>query len=415
MDRTATGDPAATFERLARATEPPRLAPDLAATLLTPALLIDLDRVRANAARALELCGGPGRWRPHVKTAKVPAVQVELARAGVRRFKCATTRELAVLLAALARDGVEDVDVLVAYPHAGPALGRIAALARAHPRAAVSLLVEDGASVGEVPAEVGIFLDVNGGMDRTGRPVADRAALLDAARAAGARLRGVHAYDGHRHEPDRGERERLVHAGLDPVVELCAALAAAGAPAGEVVTSGTPGFRAALSWPGWTALPEGWAHRVSPGTVVYHDLRSEELDPGGGFAPAALVLSRAVSRPRAGRVTLDAGSKALAAEAGEPCALVAGRPGLVPRTPSEEHLPVDVVAGEPPARGELLALVPRHVCPTVNLAEEAVLLEGGAPVAVAGVGARAHELGAPALPRLGELDALPPPSGGAAP
>jgi D-serine deaminase-like pyridoxal phosphate-dependent protein len=43
--------------------------------LQTPALLVRLDRVRANLRRMRELLAGRGgmeRWRPHTKTAKVP-------------------------------------------------------------------------------------------------------------------------------------------------------------------------------------------------------------------------------------------------------------------------------------------------------------------------------------------------------
>ena len=43
-----------------------------AARLLTPALLIDRERVQHNIATTLRLLGGDAnRWRPHVKTAKL--------------------------------------------------------------------------------------------------------------------------------------------------------------------------------------------------------------------------------------------------------------------------------------------------------------------------------------------------------
>jgi D-serine deaminase-like pyridoxal phosphate-dependent protein len=71
---------------------------------------------------------------------------------------------------------------------------------------------------------------------------------------------------------------------------------------------------------------------------------------------------------------------------------VIGRPEIVAERPSEEHLPLRVTAGTPPERGEVLMLVPRHVCPTVNLAEEAVLVEGGRVVSTVPVSARAHDV-----------------------
>ena len=59
--------------------------------------------------------------------------------------------------------------------------------------------------------------------------------------------------------------------------------------------------------------------------------------------------------------------------------------------PSEEHLPFAVRSGERPPRGSELYLVPRHVCPTVNLAEQALLVDGE-DIFVSRVRARAHDL-----------------------
>ena len=44
-----------------------------------------------------------------------------------------------------------------------------------------------------------------------------------------------------------------------------------------------------------------------------------------------------------------------------------------------------------PARGELLTLVPEHVCPTVNLARHALLLDSGNAASVVRVQAAGHE------------------------
>ena len=65
-----------------------------------------------------------------------------------------------------------------------------------------------------------------------------------------------------------------------------------------------------------------------------------------------------------------------------------GRPG----TPSEEHLPIHGTA-RLPALGDLLALVPRHVWPTVNLFDSAILLDAGRSPRVVPVTARGHEAG----------------------
>jgi D-serine deaminase-like pyridoxal phosphate-dependent protein len=105
------------------------------------------------------------------------------------------------------------------------------------------------------------------------------------------------------------------------------------------------------------------------------------------------VLARVISRPTEQRVTCDAGSKALDAAAGDPCCTVDGWPHLRAERPSEEHLPLTVLGGAPPGPGTLLRLIPRHVCPTVNLADDAVLIEGGQVAAIVPVAARGHDTG----------------------
>jgi D-serine deaminase-like pyridoxal phosphate-dependent protein len=369
-----------------------RLPAELRATLLTPALLIDLDAVRRNVARVLALLGGaPERWRPHLKTTKCPAVWAVLVEQGVRHFKVATTRELEVLLTWLEDRGVAG-DVLVAQGLGPPAARRCAQLARAHPRQQVSVMVEDLEQLPWVEEPLGLFVDLDPGMGRTGRALAERARTLELLRAAGLRLRGLHCYEGHLHGPFPG-RAAALEACFGELLALLADCAAGDIAVGEVVSSGTPALHHVARRAPLARAPGAPRHRLSAGTVVLHDLRSEQENPELGLEPAALVLARVVSAPRAGRCTVDAGSKALAAEAGEPIAAVLGRPELVAATCSEEHLPLDAPPGAPaPGLGELLELVPRHVCPTVNLHERALLLEerGLRWVEIA---ARAHDWG----------------------
>lgn len=374
--------------------DPARYAvpPDLEPRLLTPALAVHLDRVRANVRRIVTLLGGdPGRWRPHVKTTKLPVVWRVLLDEGVRHFKCATTRELAVLLDTLQADLPlgERGDVLVAYPHRGPALRRIAQLAADADRVRVSVLIEDADVLPDLAPGLGVYLDVNPGMDRTGLPAADADSVLRLAREAGPRLRGLHWYDGHLHAEDLALRGRQVGAGLERARQLVRLLRDEhGLLIEELISAGTPAFLSSLEAPS----PPGISHRLSPGTVVFHDLRSERENAALELEPAAVVLTRVVSHPGPDLATCDAGSKSVAAEAGRPVAEALGHPGLSARAPSEEHLPFDCAPGARPARGTVLALVPMHVCPTVNLAEAVLLFDEGRFVGTATVAARAHEL-----------------------
>lgn len=356
--------------------------------LQTPCLLVDLARVRHNlAAMASHLGGALDRWRPHVKTSKIPAVLDLVLAAGVRQFKCATTREAAVLLA----QAQEPVDLLVAMAHHGANLLRVAEIATAFPQHRLSLLTEDPAHAAEVVRRaptLGLFVDLDPGYARSGIPLADLPRVAATIRAAGAALRGVQCYEGHLRgdEASRRAGSREVY---DRLLATLAALPIADPAEFEVVTSGTPAFPFALAEPRLTR----YRHRVSPGTVVYWDTTSEGFGIGG-FAYAVTVLTTVVSAPRADRVTCDAGSKAIDAACGDPCALALGYEHLRARTPSEEHLPLERVgAGTMPRLGATLRLVPRHVCPTVNLASDAVLLDGDQVLEVVPVRARGHEVG----------------------
>jgi len=367
--------------------------------LLSPALVVYMDMVRSNVQRVIEAVGGdPDRWRPHIKTVKLAPVFLELARAGVRNFKCATTREAACLLETLDAAGVGggrgsggDVDLLLAHTLVGPNLAHIGRIAAAHPAARVSVLCEDPDAVAGIPQDLGVFVDVNPGMNRTGVPVDRPAQIAGVGEAAGDRFRGVHFYEGHLAGLDPDTRRRRAFACYDELMNVLADLDGRGNAVPEVITSGTPTFPCAIAYEPLSGLA-GTVHRVSPGTAVLGDTRAMQEIPEVGLVPAAVVFARVVSHPADGLVTCDAGSKSIAADAGDPCAEAIGHPELVALTPNEEHLPLRVNSGAAPPRGTELLLVPRHVCPTVNLAEKAVLMENGLLREIVEVIGRAHDL-----------------------
>jgi D-serine deaminase-like pyridoxal phosphate-dependent protein len=365
---------------------------DLRARLLSPSLVIFLDHVRANLRTVIaQLDGDPGRWRPHIKTLKIPEIFRELLQAGVRHFKCATTREARKLAELIAAEGTTGCEILLAHPIQGPGVQQLAVIADEHSSIRMAVLVECPLAARAMPQVLGQFVDLNLGMDRTGIPLAAHESILEVAAAAGERLVGLHAYDGHRYEPDMGQREELLKDSYSKLAGVVQAVRTAGYPVHEVITAGTPAFLPASRASALRDLPD-LVHRVSPGTVVFHDVRSSQQNPGLDLLPAAVLFTRVVSHPTPGRITCDAGSKSLAAEAGDPCAVVIGHPQLLALRPSEEHLPLAYETGEPLPRGTELLLVPRHVCPTVNLAEQALIIESGQAPRIVDVSARAHDL-----------------------
>ena len=322
--------------------------------MLTPALAIDLDAVEYNLDRMLELLGGPDRWRPHVKTSKFAAViELMLAR-DIRRLKCANTRELQLLCEL----GAEDV--LLAHHPIGANADRVDELAEAHPGTTISVLVDTEEAAERWAGRC--FVDLDTGMGRTGIPLADTGRIRAVARHA----RGLHAYDGHL----GADRTAEVTQELD-------AIAALAADDQEIVTGSTPTFPAHLAY---TTMPG--RHTLGPGTVVFNDARSG-LE-GGKIA--ATVLTRVVSR-RPGSITVDAGFKGLCDE--DPTTTQSlSHPGLRATARTEEHL---VLTGQDLPVGELVTLLPNHICPTVNLYSAAVLTRDGKPIGIDRRTARGHE------------------------
>ncbi len=356
--------------------------------LSTPSLLIYTEMIEANISAALQMMkGDTNRWRPHLKTAKLGYTIGRLVARGITTAKCATSLELIVAI----ESGMEDV--LVAFPLMGPNAARVREIAAAHPERRISTLVESVDQLDEWRASaVGVFVDLNPGMDRTGAAEDNFEGVrefIDQIQKAGLRFCGLHHYDGHIKNADPSAAAMACE-GYSRLVELIAYLKRWGIEVPEVITSGTPAMPHALNFAPFSAGE--FVHRVSPGTIVYNDRNSLKELPDYGFQPAALVLSTVVSRPRENRVTCDAGHKAVSADAGVPTCDVMGRPGLVGLKPSEEHLPIEVRSGETPARGELLYLLPAHVCPTVNNFDKAVLVRGGKVECVVPVSARGHEM-----------------------
>jgi D-serine deaminase-like pyridoxal phosphate-dependent protein len=357
--------------------------------VLTPALLVYPEIIGANIERTLDLVGGPDRWRVHVKTAKLGYAMRTLIERGVRNFKCATTLELLVAC----RSGA--ADVLLAYPVMGANARRAREIADQFPDVRISVLAENEEQAAQWrTSQVGVFLDINPGMNRTGIEQGHRDQVIRLVRALedrGLEFRGLHYYDGQYGGLEEPERTAAAHAGYDRLLELVRDIESRGVRLPEVVTAGTPTFPCSLAYQGFQG--GRFIHRVSPGTIVYCDATSlAQLPPEYGYAPAVLVLSRAVSRPHPGIVTCDAGHKAVSADAGVPTCIVVGHSKLLPRSPSEEHLPVALDgAGQGVEVGQALYLLPRHICPTVNNFDWALLVRDGQIESVEKVSARGRE------------------------
>jgi D-serine deaminase-like pyridoxal phosphate-dependent protein len=328
------------------------------AGIATPALLVYDERLRANIRRAIEIAGGPERLRPHVKTHKSARIVERMREAGIRRFKCATVAEAEML----GRVGVEDA--MLAYTLVGENARRFARLCRAYPGTRFSTVVdsEEGAAelslaLGAEGASAEVLLDVDVGMHRTGVAGGEVARALYRRLAAlpGIRPGGLHCYDGHNHERERAARDAIAAACHREATALRRALERDGFPVPVMVMGGTPSFPCYASYPDV---------ELSPGTCFLHDWSYGRDLPDLPFQPAALVLSRVVSRPAPGRVTLDCGHKGIApdqpGERGLPLNLPEARTILQ----NEEHWVLESPGAAGLRIGGELYILPTHICPT---------------------------------------------------
>ena len=220
---------------------------------------------------------------------------------------------------------------------------------------------------------VDAYLDVNCGMNRTGVAVGPAAFDLyrTLARALGLNPAGFHVYDGHNSQGPLGERVSVVRGFLGPVIELRQSLQKAGFPVPRLVLGGTPSFaiHAQCDVPGV---------ECSPGTLSLHDFNYSSRYPDLGITPAALLLTRVISRPTADLVTLDLGYKAVSPDspAGKRCVLL-DFPENEAVLQNEEHLVVRTAAAESYQPGDVVYAMPAHVCPTVALHRQALVVEKG--------------------------------------
>ena len=94
------------------------------------------------------------------------------------------------------------------------------------------------------------------------------------------------------------------------------------------------------------------------------------------FLPAVLVLTRVISKPGANLLCLDLGHKAMASEGPHPRVQLLGLPTRAVGH-SEEHLILETDRAAEYPVGSCFYGIPWHVCPTVALHQEAVVIRNG--------------------------------------
>jgi D-serine deaminase-like pyridoxal phosphate-dependent protein len=337
----------------------------------SPALLVYPDRVEENIRRMIALAGGVDRLRPHMKTSKLPEVVRMHLDQGITRYKVATIAEAEMAATAGAPD------VLLAYQPVGPNIDRLIQLIGTYPSTVFSALVDDegnALALSQAAVEAGVlvrlFIDLDIGMHRSGMEPGPAAAVLYRllTELPGIHAAGLHAYDGHIHDTDLAARRRRCDDGFALVRRFCEHLAAQELSVPAIVAGGTPTF------PFHAARPDV---ECSPGTTVFWDLNYSTNLPDLDFLPAVMLLTRVISKPGPNRICLDLGHKAVASENPHPRAAFMEAPDAQAIGHSEEHLPLETAHAGQLSVGSTVYAMPWHVCPTVALHNDAVVVRNG--------------------------------------
>ncbi len=336
----------------------------------SPALVTYPHRVKQNIDMLKYMIDDVFRLRPHVKTFKNKDVVQLMLDAGISKFKCATMAEAEMLAMCGARD------VLLAYQPVGPKLGRLMRLIISYPDTKFSCLVDDqdiaatiSASAIKNSIRVNIYIDLNVGMNRTGIAPGPKALMLYmfCNSLPGINQIGLHAYDGHIHDPDIEARTAECNAAYEPVSKLRQTIKDRGYPEPVIIAGGSPTFPIHAKRAGI---------ECSPGTFVYWDRGYQHSCPEQQFLAAALVVARVVSLPTATTICIDCGHKSVAAENElSKRVFFLNAPDLKMISQSQEHLVAEAGEGHGYKPGDVLYGMPWHICPTVALYERAVTIE----------------------------------------
>jgi D-serine deaminase-like pyridoxal phosphate-dependent protein len=339
----------------------------------TPAVVIDLDRVDANAERlAGALAARDVGLRPHVKTHKLVPLARRQLEAGAVGLTTGTLGEAEVMAAA----GL--TDLFVAYPLWAVG-GRAARLRTLHDAAGLAVGVDSiggaerlAAAVDGARRPLRVLVELDAGLGRTG--VVGSAAAVEvggAARALGLDVVGVFTHGGHAY---RGP-DSVAPAAEDEVsvlADAAAALRASGIDVRVLSAGSTPTQILAAAGP---------VTEIRAGTYILGDRQQVALEALAADEVAIAVAATVVSDAVPGQVVVDAGAKVLSKDAPP---ILPGFGGLVGFDGAVVERVYDyhgVVRPGPDGRlprlGEVVAIMPNHACPVVNLVDAVVVTRDG--------------------------------------
>ena len=325
----------------------------------SPSLILSEEILDKNIGEMIAMVAGDtARLMPHVKTNKCRQVIEKMVSKGITRFKASTLSEAEIAAEAGA------ASVLIAHQLVGPKIQRFFDLKKAFPATELATMVDNTDSAKAFSALSAsnaaltvLYIDINNGMDRSGiKPGKHLTELIDFIKAEdNLTLKGLHVYDGHHREEELMERKRQTNFDFEKVHPFYDQL-----PEGfELISGGTPTFSVHKERP----------NRIcSPGTCVFWDWGYGDRFKDQHFEAAVLLVTRIISKPTQGIVTIDLGHKAVAAENPiDKRVRFVNLEGYELISQSEEHGVLKVQNWDELDVGDVFFGIPYHICPTVNL------------------------------------------------
>ncbi|MGY3590053.1 D-serine deaminase-like pyridoxal phosphate-dependent protein [Bradyrhizobium sp. USDA 4341] len=351
------------------------LAAKIAKEYGTPCAVIDMDRVERNIARIQKACDEAGvANRPHIKTHKNPMLAQLQIKAGAKGITCQKLGEAEIM----ADSGIDDI--LISYNLLGDE--KMARLGALQGKANVTVAADNSVVIGDLPKAaaasgrpLSVVVECDTGRKRAGveAPAEAIALAREIAGSKGLSFAGFMLYPT---ETGWADAQKFYD-------EALAGVRAHGLDATIVSTGGTPNLV------NLGKLKGGTEHRF--GTYIYND----RMQVAAGVATwddcALHIYSTVVSRAGPERGILDAGSKTLTSDTGglEGHGLILEHPEAKIARFAEEHGFLDLSRSNTrPNVGDVVRIVPNHVCVVVNMMDEVVMVRGDEIIGALPVAAR---------------------------
>ncbi|MDI3563419.1 D-TA family PLP-dependent enzyme [Bradyrhizobium sp. Arg816] len=351
------------------------LAAKIAREYGTPCAAIDMDKVERNIARIQKACDDAGvANRPHIKTHKNPTIAKMQVAAGAKGITCQKIGEAEIM----ANAGIDDI--LISYNLLGEE--KMARLGALQAKANMTVAADNSTVVAGLPKAaaasgrpLSVVVECDTGRKRAGVETPGEAIALarEIAGSKGLEFAGFMLYPT---ETGWAEAQKFYD-------EALAGVRAHGLDAKIVSTGGTPNLV------NIGKLKGGTEHRF--GTYIYND----RMQVAAGVATwddcALHIYSTVVSRAAPERGILDAGSKTLTTDTGglDGHGLILEHPEAKIARFAEEHGFLDLSRSNTrPNVGDVVRIVPNHVCVVVNMMDEVVMIRGEEIIGTLPVAAR---------------------------